>query len=264
MIIIGEKINASRSDARAVIEKKDEEALLNLAHRQAEAGAQYIDVNVGTGTGTGKDEVDSMAWAVKTIVSKMDTPVCVDSADPDVLEAGLRANGDKPAIINSAKAGTESLIPIINLAARFDSLLVGLAMDESGIPSTVEGRVAACEEIAEACRKASLAYEKIFFDPLVLPVSTDTNQGLITLNTISTIKTRFPGAKTVMGLSNISFGLPDRSRLNAAFLQMAVVTGLDAAIADPLDRDLMQAVTTAEVLLGRDKRCRRYLRAFRG
>jgi cobalamin-dependent methionine synthase I len=263
MIIVGEKINASRPEIKRVIEEQDADALLGFARMQAEAGAHYIDVNVAVGTGSARDEAESMAWAVWTIVSGLNTPICLDSADPAVLEAGLNHKGDRPALLNSTKAEEEFLLPIVDLAARFGTPLVGLAMDESGIPTTAEGRIAACEKIAEACRKASIAYDMIYFDPLVLPVSTGANHGLLTLDTIGRIKERFPGAKTFMGLSNVSFGLPGRSRLNNAFLQMALLAGLDAAIADPLNGEFMLAVKTAEVLLGRDRHCRSYVRALR-
>jgi 5-methyltetrahydrofolate--homocysteine methyltransferase len=263
MIIVGEKINASRPEIKRVIEERDEDALLGFARMQAEAGAHYIDVNVAVGAGSARDEADSMAWAVWTLVSGLDTPICLDSADPDVLEAGLNHKGDRPALLNSTKAEEEVLLPIVDLAARFGTPLVGLAMDESGIPDTAEGRIAACEKIADACGKASIGYDMIYFDPLVLPVSTDAHHGLLTLETISRIKERFPGSKTVMGLSNVSFGLPNRSRLNRAFLHMALLAGLDAAIADPLDGEFMLEIKTAEVLLGRDRHCRSYLRSVR-
>lgn len=262
MIIVGEKINASRPEIKKIIEEQDAGALLGLARMQAEAGAHYIDVNVAVGTGSARDEAESMAWAVRTIVSALDTPICLDSADPAVLEAGLTHKGDRAALLNSTKAEGEFLLPIVDLAARFGTPLVGLAMDESGIPTTAEGRVAACEKIADACRNASIGYDMIYFDPLVLPVSTDARHGVVTLDTLGRIKERFPGAKTVMGLSNVSFGLPGRSRLNSGFLHMALLAGLDAAIADPLDAEFMIAVKSAEVLLGRDRRCRSYLRAL--
>ncbi len=180
-----------------------------------------------------------------------------------MLRAGLEAKGDRDALINSAKAEGELLEQVVNLATRFESPLVGLAMNEKGIPTTAEGRLEACEQIAAACDKASLSMERVFFDPLVLPVSTDINQAKVTLETIKRIKDRYPGAKTVLGLSNVSFGLPERSRLNCAFLHMAVLTGLDAAIADPMDEELMIALTTANVLVGRDRHCRKYIRTFR-
>jgi 5-methyltetrahydrofolate--homocysteine methyltransferase len=180
------------------------------------------------------------------------------------LEAGISALDHRPALINSTKAEPEILEPVVGLAARFGSPLVGLAMDETGIPVTVEGRIEACRKIVAACEQHGVSLENIFFDPLVLPVSTDVKQGRVTLETISRIKQEFPAAKTIMGLSNISFGLPARGRLNAAFLHMAVLAGLDAAIADPLNSELMAAVKVAEVLVGKDRHCRKYTRAFRG
>ncbi|MBW1688217.1 MAG: dihydropteroate synthase, partial [Deltaproteobacteria bacterium] len=152
---------------------------------------------------------------------------------------------------------------VLALARRFDTTLVALVMDESGISPTVDGRVKACEKIADACRRHEVPLDRVYFDPLVLPVSADVGQGLVTLATISEIKRRYPESKTIMGLSNISYGLPARQRLNSAFLHMAVYAGLDAAIANPMNEELMAAVKTAEVLVGRDRHCRRYVKAFR-
>jgi cobalamin-dependent methionine synthase I len=136
-------------------------------------------------------------------------------------------------------------------------------MDESGVPKTVQDRLHACEKIAEACDRWGVPMERVFFDPLVMPIGTDINQGLITLETVTEIKKEFPGAKTVLGISNISYGLPARKRLNAAFLHMAIYAGLDAAIVDPLEHDIMGEVRAAEVLVGKDRHCRRYTRALR-
>jgi 5-methyltetrahydrofolate--homocysteine methyltransferase len=237
--------------------------LLELARKQAEAGASFIDVNVGTGTGSRENEIQAMEWAVNTIIAQIQTPLCIDSADPKVLEAGLKAVPVGTAIINSTKAEGEMLKQVVSLASKYESHIIGLAMDESGIPGDVAGRLSACDRIANACSRAAVSLERIFFDPLVLPVSTDTTQGWTTLKTISEIKAKFPGCKTVAGLSNVSFGLPARSHLNAAFMILALQAGLDAAIADPLNEELMNAVKAGEVLLGRDRHCRRYTRAFR-
>ncbi len=263
MQIIGEKINGTLKCVKPVIERRDRESVVHFAREQAAAGAHYIDINVATGLGSQQVEIEAMTWAVETLVKEFDAPICIDSADPAVLEAGLKAKGDHQALVNSAKAEQGPLEQVVSLAKRFETPLVGLAMDETGIPPTTEGRLNACRRIAAACDAASLPMEMIYFDPLVLPIGTDITQGLVTLDTIRQIKEQFPGAKTVMGLSNISFGLPDRGRVNCAFLQMAALAGLDAAIADPLDQDLMLAVKTANVLLGKDRHCRKYMRAFR-
>jgi 5-methyltetrahydrofolate--homocysteine methyltransferase len=166
-------------------------------------------------------------------------------------------------MINSTKAEEKDMDAVVPLAAKNDAMLVALTMDEAGIPETVEERLTAAEKIVSACEKFGMPLEKVYFDPLVMPVSTNTNAGTITLETLTAIKKAFPGAKTVSGLSNISFGLPNRPALNAAFLHMAIGAGLDAALVDPLDDTIMVAVRAGDVLAGKDRYCRRYMRAFR-
>ncbi|MBL7174879.1 MAG: dihydropteroate synthase [Desulfobacteraceae bacterium] len=263
MLIIGEKINASIPSVRSIIQQRDEDILVNLSQAQANAGASHIDVNVGTGLGSQDDEISDITWAIDTIQQKVEIPISIDSADPAVLEAGLKVRNGRQSIINSTKAEDESLIKILPLAVHYQTPIVALAMDQQGIPKTVEDRLQASQKVAAACQKSGLPLEMVFFDPLVIPVSTDVKQGLITLETLSAIKKAFPMAKTVIGLSNVSYGLPERTRLNAAFLHMATFAGLDAVIIDPLIEELMGAVKTVEVLVGRDRHCRRYTRAFR-
>lgn len=263
MIVIGEKINATRSAVRDIIEQRRADQLVDLAQKQAAAGAAYIDVNVGTGNGTQQDEVEAMQWAVGTLNTAVDKPLCIDSADPEVIEAGLEAMAQRPAMINSTKADAKYLQSVLPLAARFKAPVVALAMDGKGIPETAAGRIEACSTIATACRDFDVPIESVFFDPLVLPVSTDARQGKVTLDTLAAIKQTFPGARTTLGLSNISFGLPGRVLLNAAFLQMAIFAGLDAAIMDPLNEGMMQAARTGDALMGKDRHFRKYSRAFR-
>jgi cobalamin-dependent methionine synthase I len=263
MLIIGEKINATVSSIKAIVQNRDALGILDLAKRQADAGASFIDINVGTGVGSRENEVQSMEWAVETIQNKVNIPLSIDSADPAVLEAGLKTRNSKPSMINSAKAEKESLEEIVPLASTYDNLLVALTMDETGIPETVQDRLCACEKIVVACERYGLPMENVFFDPLVMPIGTDTKHGLVTLRAVAEIKKEFPKAKTILGISNISYGLPARNRLNAAFLHMAIYAGLDAAIVDPLDGGIMAEIKTAEVLAGKDRHCRRYTRAFR-
>jgi 5-methyltetrahydrofolate corrinoid/iron sulfur protein methyltransferase len=263
MIVIGEKINATRSVVRKIIEQRRADQLVDLAQKQAAAGAAYIDVNVGTGRGTQLDEVEAMQWAVGTLNTAVDKPLCIDSADPVVMEAGLEAMAQRPAMINSIKADTKYLKSVLPLVARFKAPVVALAMDGKGIPKSVEGRIDACRMIATVCRDFEVPIESVFFDPLVLPVSTDARQGKVTLDTLAAIKQTFPGARTTLGLSNISFGLPGRVLVNAAFLQMAIYAGLDAVIMDPLNEGMMQAARTGDALMGKDRHFRKYSRAFR-
>lgn len=263
MIIIAEKINATLPTAKRIVLERDADALVELAQKQADAGATFLDVNVGAGEGSSADESDAMSWAVETIQQQLDIPLCIDSADPEVLSAGLSARKGRPCLVNSVKAEEKILAEVAPLAAEHRAPLVGLAMDKDGIPKTVDERVKACARIVAACAKYGLAQDQLYLDPLVLPVSTDTGQGVVTLETLRAIKEQMPQAKTVMGLSNVSFMLPGRRRLNAAFLHMAVAAGLDAVIGDPLDQKLMTAIRCAEVLTGKDRHCRRYTRTMR-
>jgi len=263
MIIIGEKINATRNTVKPMILDRQADKLRTLAQQQASAGATYIDINVGTGTGDQADEIESMQWAVSQVLSSVDKPICIDSADPQVLSAGLRACRERGAMINSIKADADCLAEVLPLAASHRVPVVCLAMDHEGIPKDVAGRLAACHAIADAAVKHGLGLEYLYFDPLVLPVATDDRQALVTLNTLAAVKKQFPQAKSVMGLSNVSYGLPARPSLNAAFLHMALYAGLDAVIMDPLNVDMAAAVRTGEALIGRDRHFRRYTRALR-
>ncbi|MBW2602723.1 MAG: dihydropteroate synthase [Deltaproteobacteria bacterium] len=263
MIIIGEKINATLDAVKTIILNRDTESLLELIQNQVAAGADYIDVNVGTGVGSLEDEIESIRWAVESIQEQIKTPLCIDSADPKVIATALEILDGKPSMINSAKAEKHSLESVVPLAAEHDSFLIALTMDESGIPTTVNGRLRCCDAILGACERYGVSIQNLYIDPLVMPISTDINSGMVTLKTLTAIKEKFPGAKTVTGLSNVSYGLPERSRLNVAYLHMCIFAGLDAAIIDPLDKTLMDAVKTGEVLSGKDRHCRRYMRSFR-
>lgn len=263
MIIIGEKLNATISGVKSLIMERDEQRLTELVQRQAAAGADFIDINVGTGEGTAAEEKQAMKWAVKIICQATDKPVSIDSANPEVLAAGIEAVQDRLVILNSTTAEPDALEKVLPLAAQYQTKLIGLAMDESGIPSTAAGRLKACHTIADACARHGVNLDSVLFDPLVMPLSINAAQGMLTLNTLADIKQRLSPAKTVMALSNISYGLPARIHINRSFLSMAIFNGLDAVIMDPLAKPLMRAVKAGEAVMGRDKHFRRYSRMFR-
>ena len=263
MLVIGEKINASNRSVGEAIARRDGEFIANLAVAQATAGADFIDLNAGAGKGAGHSETGTMEWLVEVVQSATDRPLAFDSESPDVIEAGIRKYRGGELMINSVTAEKSRLDSIGSLAATYKAKLVALAMGEEGIPETTEKRLAACEVIMAHLTQLSMAAEQVFFDPLVLPVSVDANQGLVTLRTVAQIKSRYPAANTVMGLSNISFGLPERKLINRSFLLMAAYAGLDAAILDPLDAKMMSVIRVADVLTGKDSMCRGYLRAHR-
>ena len=263
MIVIGERINASNKSVGAAITGRDTDFIAGLASRQAEAGANFIDINTGTGKYELEQEKEAMKWMVSTVKAVTDKPLAIDSEHPEVIEAGLKEYGGGEVIINSVTAEPEKLAAIGPLAAESGAWLVALVMGSEGVPATVEKRLEACETMASELTRMGVSLEKVMFDPLVIPVSVDSKQGKVTLDTIREIKTRHPEANTVAGLSNISFGLPGRKLVNRGFLLMAAGAGLDAAILDPLDTRLMNAARVADMLTGKDNLCRRYIRAHR-
>ena len=263
MIIIGENINATNKKVAEAIEQRNEAFFTDLARAQAEAGADFIDVNAGSGHGSPQDNRTAMEWLVATVQKATEQPLTIDSDDPGIIEAALgKYQGDK-LIINSVTAEPARLEAIGPLAARRGAWLVALAMGAEGIPPTVEKRLEACRIIMEYLTGLGMQPEQILFDPLVLPIAVDSRQGQVTLQTITQIKARYPEAKTVMGLSNISFGLPVRKLINRSFLLMAAAAGLDGAILNPLDTRMMSAVRVADMLTGSDPSCRGFLRANR-
>jgi len=261
MLIIGERINSTIKSVRKAIMERDAEFLQNLAKSQVEGGADYIDVNVSTEKG-GSFDIENMEWTVEKVQEIVDKPLTIDSPNPETLEAGLRKCQQK-AMINSISAEPDKLATILPLAREFDAEIIALAIGEEGIPPDVEGRFRACQKIAESAQKHGIALGKLYFDPLALAVSADTSQGIITLETLRRIKSQLPEAKTILGLSNISFGLPGRSLVNGSFLLMAMYAGLDSAIMDPRDRKLMSVIKAGEMVLGKDNYCLNYLKAYR-
>ncbi len=234
-----------------------------LARVQAAAGADFIEVNAGMGSGSRDEEMATMGWLVEVVQEATDKPLVIDSDSLSVIEAALRKYHSERLIINSVTAEPERLTLIGSLAVERRASLVALAMGTKGIPDNVEERLAACEQIMAQLTQLGLEAEQIFFDPLVLPIAVDSTQGMVTLKTLEQIKSRYPAAKTVMGLSNISYGLPNRKLVNRAFLLMAAYAGLDAVILNPLDAKMMSFIKVADMLTGKDPLCKGYIRAHR-
>jgi len=259
MIVIGELINASRKAIKAAIEAGDAEAIAKIARDQAEAGADYIDVNAGIFVGK---EPEYLKWLVETVQQATDKPCAIDSPDPKAIEAALAVHKGTPMInsISLEKERYEKLLPVI---AGTDLKVIALCMSDAGMPQTVADRMTIADELVGGLLKNNVAVENIFVDPLVQPVSVDTTFGLEFINTIEKIVAAFPGIHTACGLSNISYGLPARKFMNRIFVTMAIAKGLDGAIINPLDSRMMATIIAAEALAGRDSFCMNYLKAFR-
>lgn len=259
MIIVGELINASRKNIAAAIENKDVEAIQTIARDQHAHGADYIDVNAGVFVAK---EADYLKWLVETVQAGVDTPCCIDSPDPKAIEAALAVHNGTPMInsISLEKERYEALLPIVS---ETEFKIVALCMSDTGMPQTVDERLAIADELVNNLVKRNVALENIYVDPLVQPLSTDVRFGIEFLNSIEIIMKTFPGIHTVCGLSNISYGLPERKFLNQTFMVMAIIKGLDGAIVDPLDKKMMAAIIAGEALAGKDEWCANYLAAYR-
>jgi 5-methyltetrahydrofolate--homocysteine methyltransferase len=260
MLIIGERINATRSDIKNAILNRDSELIRKEARDQAEAGADYIDVNGGT---TPEEELDNMLWLCEVVQSAVSAPLCIDSASPSVIEAGLKRHRNGRAMVNSIsmEAGKhESILPLVS---EHKACVVALAMDDSGIPRTAEDRLRVVERTVEEAGKHSIPLCDVYVDPLVMALSSDAGAGLMVIEVLEGIHRRWPELRTTCGLSNISFGLPDRRLINRIFSAMLMAHGLDSAILDPLDKEMTAAIIGGRALLGRDEFCMEYIKAFR-
>ncbi len=260
MLMIGEKINGTRKTVAQAIQNRDDRFIGELARRQFEAGAKYLDVNAGT---LPDQEPDDLAWLVKlTQAAAPEAVICLDSANPEALSAGL-AVCDKTPMINSLSGEKARLEGVLPLAARHGTELVVLGLDDKGIPASTEERLVIIRSLVALCREKGLNDEKLYVDPLVLSIATGTNNGKVTLDTMTAVKSEFPKIHLTCGHSNISFGMPLRSMVNQAFMVLTVQAGLDSAIVDPENRDLVGMMLAAEALMGLDRHCMTFNKAVR-
>ncbi len=259
MLIVGELINASRKSVRELIEKQDGEALVKMAHDQQAHGADYIDVNAGVFVGR---EPELLKWMVATLQGAVETPCCIDSPDPKAIAAALAVHHGT-AMINSISLEKERYDALLPVVAESQSKVVALCMSDEGMPETADQRLRIADQLVNGLVKNGVLLDHIYVDPLVQPVATNNTFGVEFLLAVELIAHAFPGVHTMCGLSNISFGLPERKFINQTFMVMAIARGLDGAIVNPLDERMMACITTAETLMGRDPYCMSYLKAFR-
>jgi cobalamin-dependent methionine synthase I len=259
MRIIGEKINGTCQRVAQAIEERDAAFIRDLAVKQAEAGAAWLDVNAGTHRSR---EPDDLIWLVETIQPVVEVPLCLDSANPQALATAIQVVERTP-MINSISGEPRRLEDILPLVAEHGCPVIALAMDDKGIPETCERRMEVVRKVMEAARASGVPDRNVYLDPLAMTLATSTDSALITLDTMRAIRREFSDAHLTMGLSNISFALPARSYINRAFLTLALAAGLDSAILDPLDREIKAALVAAKLVLGYDRHCLNYTRAYR-
>ncbi len=258
MIIVGEKINTSRKSVEAAVKARDAKSIIEIARLQAEAGAHYIDVNAGTFV---DQEIDCLCWLVEAVQSEIDMPLCLDSPNPKALAEAMKLHKGEPMInsISLEEDRFEALMPIITSQPCH---VVALCMAETSMPTTIEERVDVASRLINRMTKNGVPLEKIYVDPLIQPVSVDTGMGIAALGAINKIMQDFPGVNTICGLSNISFGLPERRIINRSFLALCMSYGLNAAILDPTDKQLMGTLLAVEMVLGKDDYCGNFIDAY--
>lgn len=257
-VIIGEKINPTgiKKLGQALVER-NMDFVKYLAKRQIDWGADVLDINVGHPQ---IEEAEVIPLVVAAVQSVADVPLCIDSNEPKILEAGLNAiKGGKP-LINSVNGEEKQLASVLPIVKERGAAVIGLTIADEGIPPTPEGRLAAAEKIIKRATKMGIPIEDIIIDPLVMTVGHNSIAGTITLKTIELIKKEF-GVNMSLGASNVSFGLPDRHSVNASFLALAIQTGVTCSITDPIK--LGSAIKATDLLLGKDMNSIRYLKYFR-
>lgn len=263
MEIIGERINGMFKDIREAIQTRDKKVIQDWAIKQTNGGATWIDINTGASV-TGDEMFAAMKWLVETTQEVTDAPLALDSTNYDLIEEGLKLC-KKPALINSCHADRYKIERVFPMAVKYNAKVLGLTMSEdSGIPKTADARVALAMELVAAADEFGLPLTDLYIDPLVLPVNVAQDHAIEAMETIRQIKTLSdPPAKTVVGLSNISQRCANRPLINRTMLVMLMACGLDAAIADANDIELMDAAATARVIMNKEIYCDSYADFFK-
>jgi len=258
-VIIGERINPTgRKVMLKALQAGDFDIVRSDALKQVEAGAKILDVNAGV---PGADEPELLTQVLTTVMEVTDIPLCIDTANPEALEAGLKTYGGK-ALINSVNGEERSLIKVLPLVKEFGAAVIGLCMDDDGIPPTPEARFTVAAKIIDKAGKLGIPVEDIVIDPLALTMGSDHNSGRIAMETIEKVVNEF-GVNITMGASNISFGMPDRKYVHSTFIAMAIHAGLTCPITNPLEKEVQLAILAADLSMGRDEYGMGWIKAYR-
>jgi 5-methyltetrahydrofolate--homocysteine methyltransferase len=261
VLVIAERINATRKRIRKAILERDAGHVRREARKQLDAGGTYIDANAGI---EAEREPDDLCWLVQTIQSEIDAPCSLDSTNPDAIAAALAVHKGTP-LINSVTAEEGRHEVVLPMAAEHEAPVVALCLRREGMPMTVDERLEGAEQIAERITAHGIPMDRVFFDPIIVAVATSPagDAGRMAIETVRRLHATYPDAHITCGLSNISFGLPKRNVLNRNFLPMLMSVGLDSAIIDPTEPNMMSSVVASEALLGKDEFCMNYITADR-
>ena len=256
VIIIGESINPNRRKKLvSSLQEGNFEYVLELAQNQINAGADVLDVNVGF---PGVDDIKLLPETVLAIRSSFDIPLCLDSPNPQAIEAALKVAGGK-CLINSVNGEEKSLNVLLSIAKEYGAAIIGLTMDDNGITHDPEKRLAIAEKILDRAVKTGIKAEDVIIDPLAMAVSADSKACIVTLETIRLVHQKL-GLNITVGASNISFGLPGRENLNSSFISLAIMNGLTCPIANP--EKITSAVRATDLVLGKDDFAVRFVEYF--
>ena len=257
--VIGERINTSRKFVQAAVAERNADYIIDDVNKQLEAGANYIDVNAGARIG---HETEDMKWLLDTIQPIATVPLTLDSPDPAVLEMAFKMV-EKTPMINSISLEKERFEAMIPFLEGKDCKVIALCMDDAGMPASSDDILGRAKSLVEELNKIGIPTASIYVDPLVQPISTDSSKGVMVLDAVRAIKAEFPEVHITGGLSNISYGLPQRKIINRTFVSLMMDAGMDSAIIDPLDKKIMATIRTADMLLGHDDFCMNYLKGVR-
>lgn len=246
MIVVGERLNSTRRPVYEAMARMDEDALIAEATAQREAGADYIDLNTAALLDR---EIEILRWAVPLLSGRGE--LSLDTPNAEAMAEGLRLHKGR-ALLNSLSGETKRIEAMLPLVREYRPRVIALCLDDEGLPKTSDKEAAIAEGLVETLTKQGLAEEDIFIDPLVRPIGVDQDAANQFLESLDKIRLHLPAVKTIAGISNVSYGMPGRRALNRAFLVLAIARGLDAAILDPLDKELVAGLHSARALLGRD------------
>lgn len=259
MLIIAERINASRKYIAQAIATENVAFIQDEARAQDQAGADFIDVNAGTFVG---EEAEKLKWVIEAVQEVTEKPLCLDSPDPAVIKA-VAPLVKKTPMVNSITLEPDRLAGILPLVAEHKAKVIGLCQSEDAMAETADEKLKMAGQLVEKVTGAGIPLEDLYIDPLVYPLSTNPQSAVATLQAIRLIMDAFPGVHTTCGLTNVSHGLPCRKLINRTFLICAIASGLDSAILDPTDSQLYSAIKAAVAVNGKDHYCMEFITAFR-
>jgi cobalamin-dependent methionine synthase I len=260
MLIIAERINASRKYIAQAISTADAAFIQNEVKAQALADADYIDVNAGSFVG---EEEKYLRWLIEIAQQVTELPLCIDSPDPKVIKAVLPLTRSAPPMINSITLEPARLEGTLPLIKEYKAKVIALCQSEDSMAETTESKVMIAGQLVKRVTDAGVPISDLYIDPLIYPLSTNPESALASLKAIEMIMKEFPGVHTVCGLTNVSYGLPNRKLINRTFLVSAINHGLDAAILDPTDKQLYGSLKAAIAIIGKDDFCMDYINSHR-